>query len=197
METLKKACDTFRETEGRASYYDIAFEIIEKNPFHAVLIIMVTWNGGRWRFKSKGGQNIIGLRNAVAKGIPMMEPLKGKDFKTVNLDEIKPAVKEIYSLFSKVDGVEYTGASKAMHLLNPKLFVMWDQPIREHYGYATDENGYFNFQKKMQDEFKGIEWNDTNKTFAKAIDEYNQVTITFPYNARKYAKSKEWKKRKS
>jgi hypothetical protein len=190
IETLKEAGVTFKQTEGRASYYDIALEIIEKTPFQAVLIIMVTWNGGRWRFKAKDGQNVIDLRNAVAKGISMMESLKGKDFETVNFDEIETAVKEIYSLFSKVEGVEYTGASKAMHLLNPKLFVMWDQPIRDHYRCATDANGYLNFQKKMQIEFKGIEWSNPEKTFAKAIDEYNQATITFPYNEKKYGKSK-------
>jgi hypothetical protein len=32
----------------------------------------------------------------------------------------------------------------------------------------------------MQAEVKAIEWNVPNKTLAKAIDEYNQVTITIP-----------------
>jgi hypothetical protein len=32
----------------------------------------------------------------------------------------------------------------------------------------------------MQEKFKDIEWNVPNKTFAKAVDEWNQVNITIP-----------------
>ena len=32
----------------------------------------------------------------------------------------------------------------------------------------------------MQKKFGAIKWNETGKTLAKAIDEYNYITITFP-----------------
>jgi hypothetical protein len=32
----------------------------------------------------------------------------------------------------------------------------------------------------MQKKFGTIKWNETGKTLAKAIDEYNYITITFP-----------------
>ena len=58
---------------------------------------------------------------------------------TVEFDEIKDTIKKIYSALSKVKGVEYTGASKVMHLINRKLFVMWDSYIRKGYGLKSND----------------------------------------------------------
>jgi hypothetical protein len=40
----------------------------------------------------------------------------------------------------------------------------------------------------MQDRLKNIEWNMPNKTLAKAIDEYNQATITIPKRPKRKVK---------
>lgn len=126
-------------------------------------------------------QNLVNLKNAIEKCKPLFEKLKGTNFRTVNFDEVEDTIKQIYSKFSKVNGVEYTGASKVMHLQNRDLFVMWDTDTRNEYGFTVaDANDYFNFLKLMQEKFKDIDWNMPNKTLAKAVDEYNQVTITMP-----------------
>jgi hypothetical protein len=39
----------------------------------------------------------------------LFEQLKDKRFQTANFDEIGEIVKQIYSILSKVKGVEYTG----------------------------------------------------------------------------------------
>jgi hypothetical protein len=188
---FKKTIDTFPEWEGRASFYDVALEIVDKYPLHACLIILATWNVSRWRFMANDTERLIEIRKAIADCKPIFDNLKGKEFKTVNLDEIEQAVKQIYSNFSKIEAVKYTGASKIMHLLNRDLFVMWDYDTRRHYGfYNDDEEDYFNFLRKMQETFQDIHWNCPNKTFAKAIDEYNQVTITIPAMNARYKKKR-------
>jgi len=194
VETLKKACQEYKRIEGRASFYDVAIEIVDEFPLQASIIILAVWNTGRFRFMASDSQNLIDLKNAIVGSAPLFESVKEKDFRTVKFDEIKDTVKRIYSMLSKVLGVEYTGASKVMHLLNRNLFVMWDKDTREEYGYyIADENDYFDFQKKMQEKFGGIEWRMASKTLTKAIDEYNQVNIAIP---KKEQRKKQRKARK-
>lgn len=187
-EILRKACEEFKNEEGRASYYDVALEIVDDHPLHASLIILAVWNMNRFRFMANDTNNLVDLKNAIEEFKPLFEQFRGKNFKTVNFDEIRDKVELIYFKFSQINGVEYTGTSKVMHLLNRDLFVMWDREIREEYGFdVADGNGYFNFLKLMQEKFKGVEWDVLpNRTLAKAIDEYNQVTITIPKMKERY-----------
>ena len=80
-----------------------------------------------------------------------------------------------------------------MHLLNRNLFVMWDKDTRDFYGFSTDDRSYFEFQKKMQERVKDIIWDTPDKTLAKAVDEYNQATITIPRNQERNRKAKQKK----
>jgi hypothetical protein len=180
-EDLRKACEEFKNEEGRASFYDVALEIVDDHPLQAAVIILAVWNTGRFRFMASDSQNLVDLKKAIEECKPLLKELDGKVFKTAKFDDIENTVKTIYSKLSHVYGVEYTGASKVMHLMNSDLFVMWDNDTREEYEfYMADETDYFDFLKKMQDKFKDIEWNVPDKTFAKAIDEWNQVNISIP-----------------
>jgi hypothetical protein len=179
-EILKQKCEEFKRTEGRASFYDIAMQIVDKYPLQACIIILATWNMGRFRFMVGDSKNLVDLKNAIEKCKLLFEKIRNEDFQHANFDEIKDIIGDIYSTLSKVKGVEYTGASKVMHLFNPNLFVMWDGYIRNKYRFKNDVQSYINFQKRMQEKFRGIEWKETDKTLAKAVDEYNYVTITLP-----------------
>lgn len=110
---------------------------------------------------------------------------------------------EIVGLFDsfveslKRRGYSYTGASKALHILNPAFFVMWDDAIRYEYGCSEINEGYFNFLLRSQKEIKEVfetyikdygnahdpskeipqriysEYNGHSKTIVKLLDEYN------------------------
>lgn len=178
IETLKQKCEEFKRVEGRASFFDIAEEIVNEYPLQASIIVLATWNVGRFRFMVSDNKNLVDLKNAIEECKPLFEKIKDKDFRSTNFDEIKDVVKKIYYILSKVKGVEYTGASKIMHLFNKNLFVMWDSYIRDEYEYGTTAEDFSNFQMHMQKKFGGVEWNEPNKTLAKAVDEFNYVTIT-------------------
>jgi len=184
-ETLIQACEKYPKIEGRAGFYDVAVEIADTHPLQASIIILATWNVGRFRFYASNSQTLISLKKAINECKPLFERIKEKvkeaDFRKVDFNEIRDHVKTIYATLSKSKGVEHTGASKIMHLLKRDLFVMWDRDMRKEYGYkVADENNYFDFLKRMQEKFKDIEWDMPNKTLPKAIDEYNFVTITYP-----------------
>lgn len=179
-EILKEKSREFREHEGRASFYDMALEIVDQYPLQASIIILATWNVSRFRFMVSNSENIANFVKAMDKCIPLFERIKNYSFQSTNFDEIKEIIEYIYLILSAVKGVEYTGASKVMHLLNKNLFVMWDGYIRDEYECGDTGEDYVDFLKQMQEKFKDIEWNMPGKTLTKAIDEYNYVTITLP-----------------
>jgi len=86
-----------------------------------------------------------------------------------------------------------------MHLKNRCVFVMWDgyikgEKAKKYYDeleivkngkwkikkYKNNPKDYFQFLKDMQEKFKDINFKSIEKTFAKAIDEFNYVNITLP-----------------
>jgi hypothetical protein len=73
--------------------------------------------------------------------------------------------------------VDQTGASKIMHFKQPELFVMWDTAIRRHYRVPTvcTAEDYVEFLRCMRRTFGHLAWMPKDRTFAKAIDEYNFV----------------------
>lgn len=191
LETLKRVCKEYEVIEGRGGFYDLAMELLDVYSLHSAIILLATWNTGRFRFFMSDQKNLKDLKKVLEKNKPLFEKLKDKDFRTVNFDEICNDVEEIYSSLSKVRGVEFTGASKVMHLFNRNLFVMWDTKIRKEYMKkkyeeeykinieGTSSRDFLNFQKLMQAIFGRIEWDNQNKTLPKAIDEYNYITITY------------------
>ena len=65
---------------------------------------------------------------------------------------------------------------------------MWDGYIKRHYGFGNTAEDYVEFLRKMKEMFKDVDWKDKNKSLAKAIDEYNYVTITLPEMAKQKKK---------
>ncbi len=90
---------------------------------------------------------------------------------------------------------ESTGASKMLHMINPKLFLMWDASIIRGYGGHFNCLLYADFLRRMQllanyaiEQVKtecGLTREDAiesltcdGHTLAKALDEYNYVKFT-------------------
>jgi len=191
LSELKEKCRKFEKRERRAIFYKLASEIKDDHPLQAAVIILATWNAGRFRLAGK--KEIIKLKDALNSCKPLFDKLKDKEFRTSNFDELANEIKEIYSKLSKIKGVKHTGASKIFHLFCPNLIVMWDNCIRgeygkkkcrERYGIKIEGNNptwqdFLNFQKLMQKIFGHVDWNEKEKTLPKAIDEYNYVECHF------------------
>lgn len=118
------------------------------------------------------------------------EKLSDVDF---NNEEVAEAIKRIYTRLIKVENLGPTGASKVMHLLNPELFVMWDNNVRdkirpdnEGRKFAGNADGYLDFLRWIRKELdeavedRSLEEIRTeiggdyvrDKTLAKMADEY-------------------------
>jgi|GEM_PF-1196950 len=133
--------------------------------------------------------------------------LKDESFYTIDLSLKKTmlSIKRIFDLIASCNyegRYESTDASKIIHTINPKLFIMWDRNIRK--GILGSENiqyadYYIIFLQKMKNELRELisscRKNDNygeeesleiieelcgGKTIAKLIDEYNYMTYTMP-----------------
>jgi hypothetical protein len=133
-----------------------------------------------------------------------LEALQGKALENANFDEmlrgfevtIGNMIHHLFTRFSAFLGS--TGASKALHLLLPRLIVMWDSKIRNDYEVNSDADGFLEFQKLMKklvndiltnfaekhgvpkneavERILELRYGDNPKTLAKLIDEFNWAT---------------------
>jgi len=88
--------------------------------------------------------------NKVVKKVPKI--LTTLNIREINLREYYRDIICMFQNFSDTGKSckNYTGAAKALHIVNPKLFPMWDCAIREGYGCYENEEGYFNFMLRSQ-----------------------------------------------
>lgn len=92
----------------------------------------------------------------------------------------KKEIKKAFKILADIKGIQKTGAPKIIHLMVPRVFVMWDAYIRKHYGFKKgDANDYLIFLKLMQKQFPNV-ISSAGRTATKLIDEHNYITITVP-----------------
>jgi hypothetical protein len=73
IETLKKACEEYKNEEGRASFYDVALEIADSHPLQASIIILAVWNMNRFRFMASDSENLVALQEAIEECKPLVD----------------------------------------------------------------------------------------------------------------------------
>lgn len=198
-EKFIKATKEFDEIEKRGSFYNMAVDLINNNfEMEAYFLILATWNFARFRY-AVNDFDINGFKEKIKELDSYFDKLKDEDFRTITFDDYKEDIKYIFETLSSIKGIEYTGASKIIHLKNRYVFVMWDGYIKGKKSkkcyneleivkngnwkikiYQDKPEDYFQFLKDMQERFKDINFQSNEKPFTKAIDEFNYVNITLP-----------------
>jgi len=197
IESIQK----LRKTESKKgeAFYDMAIKLANNGfKMEAYILILATWNFGHFRYVVKNF-NIQKFKKKVEKVQYSIDKMKEETIRYINFDKYEKDIDKIYTNLAQIDGVKYTGASKVMHLMNPHLFVMWDnnirgQKLKRHYQklgivkkgywsskrYGDDAKSYIHFLKDIQGLFGHLTYQDNTRTFAKAIDEYNYWNISRP-----------------
>jgi hypothetical protein len=185
--------DEFQK-EPRFFCYELARDLInkaksdcknwykDKKTSKGILLLLFTWNFAARETKQLNFENVGEVLQRCESELKALE-----NYTIKNMDEeTQEKVKRIFSEFKKLMG--QTGASKALSLLNPRLFVMWDTKIRKRLGKELIpgiKNGekpeyYIIFLQGIQkiiDEYKLKEKVPSGTILAKKIDEYNYVRI--------------------
>ncbi len=153
--------------EERGFIYDLSLELMERsrksvgfglfahedrgqyctdNAVRAVLLIQFGWNAASPKTKTLKHSDVKALMERNRKSLCTLEIAGIVNGYPNAVNPIYPdCKKEINVLYPQFKEVfDQTGAVKALSVLNPKLFVMWDTKIRKMVGqrYGVDvENG--------------------------------------------------------
>jgi hypothetical protein len=179
--------------EPRAFCYELSSELIKQAKDTAseswyrndltikgILLLLYTWNFASPITKRLNFNSIRQLLGNTQDRLLFLEKYSITNADDKVWDEVRPLFDEFSKLFGQ------TGASKALSLLNPKLFVMWDTRIRKELrqnfikGIGNGETGdsYVTFLKGIQriiEEYKIESKLPPNSVLAKKIDEYHFV----------------------
>jgi len=183
------------QREPRSFCYDIAQLMITEakndnaqtwythtKTVQAIVLLLFCWN-----FAAKITKKITieGTRGVLAQNETLLKQLEQISFLTFD-EQTEPLIRKVFTNFSRAFG--QTGATKALSLLNPSLFLMWDTKIRQRLrrslirgidnGQTNDQ--YLRFMYKVRE--YSIHYNfqarlDANAVLAKKIDEYHYVRI--------------------
>jgi len=158
-----------------------------------------------WRCRIKVTDQVIrGIREAFASVLPLIQALEGEvlediDFqKQVNIENSYRNISECVSLImDRMINVghhfRHVAASKLLHMVNPALFMMWDNFIIANYSLSPNAHSYtYRFMPLMQEEaneaiktymkdfdftrtraIKTMKEKCSGKSLAKLVDEYN------------------------
>lgn len=159
----------------RDKVYDWSLELIKEGKISQGIILMLsTWNFAYFRYHIKDF-DLEGFEKIVKEC--GLDYFKDKQFEELNFEdkEIKERIIKIYNVLSSFEGVRYVGATKVMHFLYPKVFMMWDGKIINQYGAKTSPEGYIDFTRKMQEMYKRGDFENLDKSVSipRAIDIYN------------------------
>lgn len=175
--------------ELREQIYYWTLELIEKrDALKGIILMLSTWNIASFRYYVKDFP-LEEFKEALEKS--NFNYFKNKQFEEAFDKETENEMKAIYKILSDVKGIKYVGASKILHFMCPKFFVMWDNAILN--GYKKEERerltvkklpknhlnttpiGYLNFMKLMQEKYNNNEFKnlDLKDGIPRAIDIYN------------------------
>ncbi len=210
-EEVHQAHERFKRDEPRAFVYELALGETRRSVVNGILLLLLIWNREAYQNMDRHaffrflGRHKVELESAIAKIEPVLALFKSEGLETVNLSKHGEAIKQIFVELCTPKKMGPTAAGKALHLLQPQLFMMWDDNIREGHGLAEIEKvagerslkkrdyieyyagAYVTFMDRMQKLAKSlladcsidtvIEEND-GYTLPKLLDEYNYCVYT-------------------
>jgi hypothetical protein len=172
-EKFLEYCKKFHEEELRDIAYVVSRNVVSRDPGNISFIlagakvIIITWNVVRFQRLPKEVRDSLekDILEAYTRTKLRLEKLEGKRLENLNLDngELGEIIKRIFLEFSSKRSIGFTGASKILHVLNPFVFMMWDNNIRSAYHKLHTGNHklgspecYLEFLKQSQGIIKTI-----------------------------------------
>lgn len=164
---LLEKCNDFHSREHRHLAFPFASWICKEDLGTGISFLLSVWNV-RWSGRKEFSDV---LQTQVAQALKESEDILNKlDQHMLENDtwnKKRDEVVKIFEVFEQRPAIRITGASKALHLLKPDLFVMWDGDIREK-KYKINTSQYRPNGKKY------LEFLEKCREFAKDI--LNQIT---------------------
>jgi hypothetical protein len=206
VKDLERECRIYEAEEPRDSMYRVASFLVQEwwgdasNLADALAVLLLTWNANFYRFG--GGLRADALEVCLQENWKTIEAFRQRELSTLEESDRK----QISTLFASLSTAlrlatnereSAVSCAKALHLLAPNFFPIWDQYIAPAYQcpyqYEVPFIAYIVFCQRIKsvanvliDDLSGISPTDPIKTWLfqksllKRIDEYNFATITMP-----------------
>jgi hypothetical protein len=187
---LLAARQKFREQESRDLFYRAATELVRLaldgqtsiSVAEALGTLLQTWNKSFYRFHGKFDEaHFQALESVVEEGSEKWQQWRGRSIETLGDDE-QNDISETFAALETVIGP--VGAAKAMHLLSPEFFPLWDRTIASKYGVSLKPRGenapaYLRFMEITKQQVSGLGNTELrSQGILKLIDEYNYSVFT-------------------
>lgn len=185
----KAARKVFRRKEPRDLFYRAATELIRlvrRRPTsltigEALAVLLQTWNKDYYRFRKFDNAHLAGIERLLATHKATLTRYRSQAIGDLDRRD-RAAVENLFQAFEDVLGP--VGAAKALHLLAPSLFPLWDRAIAEAYDLKLGSRGsngqrYWQLLLISQRQCLDLEREDPDcQDPLKAIDEYNYCKYT-------------------
>jgi hypothetical protein len=185
---LEAAHHEYRRIEPRDLFYQVAIELLDLSikkktkvsVSEAVAVLLQTWNNAHYRYHPFTPQHFSDIEQLITKWDALAR-FRNRSITDIQ-DQDKTKVEEVFCEFEKV--LYPVGTAKAMHLLAPRFFPIWDRAIAKSYGIplrsvGKNASAYFGFMletKRQVDNLGGEVAIGRNPL--KAIDEFNFCVFT-------------------
>lgn len=187
------------ETMRSALYYRVLNLIDAGFVVEAHILLLATWNFARFRYVTTTF-DLTAYNQLIQRLAVDLACFGDSEFMNADLEMNQLLIVRVFDELSKIRGIEFTGAAKVLHLLNRRLFVMWDSAIMGQAGtipeydsleviktgfwtrrkFPKSGRGYYEFLITCRNKFHGLSSPEGRKTLAKCIDEFNFCKITIP-----------------
>ena len=205
VDDLLRGCHAFAEHESRDAMYKIARELVDERwgdtaaTADALGVLLLTWNQAAYRY---GRFDFARLQAFLEKNASDLA-----EFRTMRLEDVQmhdaSRVRRLFdalldSLATATGARSPVGAGKALHLLAPRMFPLWDNKIARVYGcrlYGAPGSAqkYVRFTQKIKEILESLaEQRSLNelveelnaqarfqKPILKYVDEYNYARYTY------------------
>jgi hypothetical protein len=186
---LERARAVFREHEPRDVFYRAARELVEGalrgdgelEVSEALAVLLQTWNRAYYQYRPFDEQHLADIDRLCDDHRADVDLCRTMTVDDVSSDD-EAFVRDIFGDFESVLGP--VGAAKALHLLAPAFFPLWDRAIAAATGLPLEKVGsnsdlYFRFMRLAQLQCRelraaGVACED----LLKRIDEYNYCRYT-------------------
>jgi hypothetical protein len=192
---FKRGYRAFEARESRDAMYKTATFLVEhfwgkvREMADGMGVLLLTWNQAFYRY---GSFEFAFLEDTLRANMPIIEQLRPRNIQSLQKAD-DAIIERLFMSFldalriregKKKDCKSPVAVAKALHLLAPRFFPIWDDKIARAYGCYYNQNpssNYVAFSYEMKALGRRLQEHvppDCGRTFLKLIDEYNYAKYT-------------------
>ncbi|MEX2157776.1 MAG: hypothetical protein WEB04_00020 [Dehalococcoidia bacterium] len=186
---LAQAHEAFEKNESRDLFYRAATEFVSlaldgKSSLtlaEALAVLLQTWNKSYYRFSPFDEKHFADIEAVLKEHRSALLQFRTQSISGLDRRD-EGSVRDTFHSFEEVLGP--VGAAKALHLLAPQFFPIWDTAIAKIYGCNLKRRGqnsenYWSFIEIVRAVCQGLAQTEPpGGNLLKAIDEYNYCKYT-------------------